>query len=413
MQIARTGGARIYWLAVAFVSTSITARLLGPEGRGVVAAASGWVALFASFAGLSMAQVILFIATGREESEWLPKTLGTVLAIIATMTLVGWAVAFAGANVQGGVMFRHLSGPVLITAFAVLPLMMWNESALSFFVATGLIDRLNLWQVVAATSSLAAVVLFVTALRWGVLGALLAMAVYQMIVGAATLITIERRSGRPEVDRGMLRTLIAGGMKLHLSTIASFAIVQANVLLVNALRPAVETGLYQLAVQLISAIQMFPFAVNVATTNAVTRDGPDVAWPRQKQLLVQSCAVSAAITAAGFFLAPVVIRIVGGPRFMPAVPMLRILLVSLVAMNFSAVMSSQWIARGMFLRLTAISAVTALISAVLNWLLIPRYGAIGSAWVTVGVYGSGMIVNAGLAFWVERRQHAPDHLRRG
>ena len=62
------------------------------------------------------------------------------------------------------------------------------------------------------------------------------------------------------------------------------------------------------------------------------------------------------------------------------------------------------IARGMFLRLTAISAVTALISAVLNWLLIPTYGAIGSAWVTVGVYGSGMIVNAGLAFWVERRQ---------
>ena len=57
--IAHTSGAKIYSLLVGVFSLSLTARLLGPEGRGQVATITTWVGMFSTFAYLSLGQVAL------------------------------------------------------------------------------------------------------------------------------------------------------------------------------------------------------------------------------------------------------------------------------------------------------------------------------------------------------------------
>ena len=57
-QIAETSTARIYGLLAGLLSLFITARILGPEGQGILAAAIAWVRMFASFGGLSLGQVM-------------------------------------------------------------------------------------------------------------------------------------------------------------------------------------------------------------------------------------------------------------------------------------------------------------------------------------------------------------------
>ena len=37
-----------------------------------------------------------------------------------------------------------------------------------------------------------------------------------------------------------------------------------------------------------------------------------------------------------------------------------------------------------------------------NYLVVPRYGMFGAAWVTVGTYAVTMLVNVAMALWVER-----------
>ena len=44
--VTLTSGTKAYWIIGAMISTVITARYLGPQGRGVIAAATSSVAVF-------------------------------------------------------------------------------------------------------------------------------------------------------------------------------------------------------------------------------------------------------------------------------------------------------------------------------------------------------------------------------
>ena len=55
--VVEVGAARIYTLFVGTIVILLTARILGPERQGIIAAALAWSSLFANFAGLSLGQV--------------------------------------------------------------------------------------------------------------------------------------------------------------------------------------------------------------------------------------------------------------------------------------------------------------------------------------------------------------------
>ena len=403
MQVARTGSARGYGLATSLAGTFIMARYLGPEGRGVVAAAIGWATLFATFAACSISSVVFYLAAGRQEHEWLAKTFGAVVAITAVATLVAWAVAGGTAIASALTAFRNIPIPILILAFSYLPLMMWNESANALFIANGLLDRLNAFQMIASTLTFASILAFVVAIPGGVAGAVLATGVYQLCMAAPTFQVMARRAGSLTVDRGVAGQLLSGGLRVHLSVIATFAVMQAGVLLLNFYRSAAETGHYHLALQLIIAIQMVSVSIAQVAQGMVSRDGPDAAWPRQRKLLWQSTVPFFLLSIAGWFLAPLIIRVAGGEKFAAAVPMLRVLLLSIGATNVGMVMSSQWVARGMFLRLTAVSLVLGLVSLGASYLVIPKYGGIGAAWVTTAIQFASIAAHAGMALWVSAK----------
>ena len=105
----------------------------------------------------------------------------------------------------------------------------------------------------------------------------------------------------------------------------------------------------------------------------------------------------------GAVAAPLVMRLVGGREFLPAVPILRLLLLTTVGAAVSHVMASQWIGRGLFLQVSATSIVCGACAVVGSLLLVPRYGAIGAAWSTVGAYALGTVINLGLALVLELR----------
>src|SRR5437667_6346157 len=91
--IGFTSGARIYSVAAGSVSLVITARALGPSGRGAVAAAITWAALFSTVGYLSLGQVAIHRVAGRPVSEWLGPILAALLAVTAAVSVVGWLVA--------------------------------------------------------------------------------------------------------------------------------------------------------------------------------------------------------------------------------------------------------------------------------------------------------------------------------
>jgi len=116
-----------------------------------------------------------------------------------------------------------------------------------------------------------------------------------------------------------------------------------------------------------------------------------------------SLVVMAFVSAVAFFAAPLAVRLLGGAAFAPAVPIFRILLLSMLGMTVSAVMGSQWISRGLFAQVSIIAVTLATIAVVANWLVVPTFGMYGAAWVTVGLYTLALFINGGLAVLISRR----------
>src|SRR5947199_2410078 len=91
--VTLTSGTKAYWMIGGMVAMIITARFLGPQGRGVIAAATSWVALFVTFGHFSLSNVIIYLLGDDNRERLLPIVTGSVLALTTLTTLLGWAIA--------------------------------------------------------------------------------------------------------------------------------------------------------------------------------------------------------------------------------------------------------------------------------------------------------------------------------
>jgi O-antigen/teichoic acid export membrane protein len=263
---------------------------------------------------------------------------------------------------------------------------------------------INIAIVVGTTLNLILIFALVAFAGWGVYGALCAGIASQCVIMGMTIgYTAVRARGGIRVDLNVAKRLITGGLKLHMNAIGTLLCTHVNVLIVNHYRATAETAYYQLCTQLLNVMFILPTAVGMVVYTIVSRKGPDEAWPEHRKLLWQSLALVCGVGAVLYIAAPLVIGLLAGEKFMPAVPLLRIMLFTVVGMTFSIVMSSQWIARGLFLQVAAISAIMGVVSVSLSYLLIPRYGMYGAAYANLFTYGMSILINGGMALWVNKQ----------
>jgi O-antigen/teichoic acid export membrane protein len=400
--VTLTSGTKAYWMLGAMVGTIITARFLGPQGRGVIAAATSWVALFVTFGHFSLANVIVYLLGG-ERKQLLPAVTGSVMVLTAATTLLGWTIAAAMGLATHGRVFQHIPLLVLVIAFAGLPFLLWMENGNSLLIVLGDLKRLNLAQASGTTIGVILVTLAVGVLKGGVAAALSATLVSYFVVVGLGLARIVAASRPLAVSRAMLRELLGGGARLHLAAVSTFFYTNVAVILLNHFRPVAEAGFFQLAMQFTLAMQVAPMAITVVAYSIVTRDGADGAWREHRILILQTILYSGAAALVAYVAAPLVMPLLAGRAFVPAVPVFRITALSIFGMALASVMTPQWVARGYFLRLAALSFSAALVGVAGNYFLIPRYGMAACAWVMVASYTIHFAGNAAFAIWIDRR----------
>jgi len=392
---------KVYWVTGAMATTVITARCLGPDGRGVMAAAASWVAMFVTFGHLSLASVVMYVLTG-DDRERVAEVTGSLLAIIAVITVIAWAAVATAYVASNGVAFEHLPPIVLAVALTSLPFMLWIEYANSLLIAVGDLGRMNLAQIAASTAAIALVGIVVGVLRGGPAAALAAMLVsytISMAVGLPRLLA----AGRPVVSMAVIRRLLHGSARLHVSAVGTFFYTNAAVILLNHFRPVKEVAYFQLAMQLAVGLQLVPMAIGLVSYSVIARDGADGAWPTHRRLVRHTMLLAAAAAAGTALAAPWIVKWLAGPAFQPAVPIVRILTLSVLGASLATVMAPQWVTRGFFLQVSALSLIAVIVGAGGNWFFIPRYGMNAAAWTMVASYGVHLAGNGAFVWWIERQ----------
>lgn len=404
LKIAQTSGAKIYSLLTGIVTLSLTARWLGPEGRGTIAAVVTWVNLFSSLASFGLGTVVFHRATKMRDKPWIASTLGSLGFLAVMFSLTSWGIAACLYLGTTGAVFNHLSSPILSVGFLSLPFMIWEQYASSLLMAVNQIGIYNRAQIMGRTVGVILVVLLLS-LNWGVYGVLVASLASQMTVAQAGITYLFKRAEKPVwPDKTVICELLKGGIKLQLGAIGSS--LKANlsdILLINYYRGVQETGYYQLAIQLLNLLLIIPQSASLVVSTKVAELGPDLAWPYQRNLLLLLTAGMTGVGVIAGILAPLLIPLVAGVAFVPSVKVFQLLLFGVIGMTFASVMASQWIGRGLFWQISAITLSVGLLNAILNLILIPQLGMYGAVWATTATYMISILGNGLMAIWVNKR----------
>jgi O-antigen/teichoic acid export membrane protein len=188
---------------------------------------------------------------------------------------------------------------------------------------------------------------------------------------------------RPELWRALLAASLPLGLALAINQIY----VRADTLIISLSRSYSQVGFYTLAYRILELILVLGTIFLNTTFPVITRalaEDP----PRARRAIEQSMHVlltaGAPIAAGGLVLAPAIVRAAGGGAFSGAVTPLRILLFAGALMWINGVFGFALIARERQASALWLNAAGLAVNLVLNLVLIPRYGIVAAAAVTLG-----------------------------
>ena len=402
-QIAETSTARIYGLLAGLLSLFITARILGPEGQGILAAAIAWVRMFASFGGLSLGQVMQHRFQAQKSGTWLPGALGTMLALCIAVTLLACAVVLVIYWSNNGAFFKGIPSTVLAIGLIMLPFLIWEEYGSSLLILANRLRTYNAAQFIGRTAGLAALVILIVWMDTKVIGAMLAQVSGQAILASMGFFALfSMTPSRPFFSAFEAKALLGGAAKLHLNTVGSVLLAQSTILMLSHLATREDVGWYSLSYQTVSVLLIIPQSVTLVLYSRMAEAGPNGIWPEQKKIMIRVLAFLAMLSLVAYSAAPWLV-LIAGDEFSPSVDLFRLLLPVLSGMSLAQLMTNQWIGRGFFLPTTILTLGTALLNILLNYFLIPRFGVNGAAWSMIAVYaGLAVIVQLVFAFWCEK-----------
>ncbi len=392
-------------IVVSIVTISLTARTLDPGGFGVLTSMTAYVGLFGILTdlGLTTAALQRMAAEPERESEWLGALVALRLLISLVVALVcAVSIPLLLSNSHHG----HLVG--LLTSVGILystpqALMAVFQSRLRpglELAFTVLQSLLWLAIVIVLASQHASVVAFAAAS----VGLLLVIGTAQALT-TRHLVHIAWRRGRR-----LWRTLVRRAVPLGIAGVLITVYYQIDAVLLLQLAGPHEAGIYGAAYRFLAPLTLVPAAVMASffpVLSAVHR-----ADPQRVRQLVQSCAdlmgvISLPIFALMAVLSAPIVHLLYGPGYSRSAGLLPILMIAFISICFGTlagfmapILELQW-------RLALYSGIGALANVVLNLILIPPYGAYGSAWATVVTELLTMIMMLGTGLWTLRLRLSP------
>jgi len=362
-------------LVAAVISGPILARGLGAAGRGELAAILVVLTITPWLLDLGQAQ---WVARERAMGAPCDEVLGAALPVAFICSLVGVAAAIPLSHVLGGsrgVVVTYLQVGLFLAPIGVI-----------LFTLSGLVIGESRWRLLAATRVVATVVPAIAIVLLSILGDLTvasaaAATVMAMLVSFLLPLWLAR-GVRLRFSVSRLRIATSFGAKSWLTTISGTANARFDQVLMAALVPSRELGLYAVAVSLSSVTSGLVIAVSNALYPRVSRGDGD--------LTARSCRVTIAIVAtAGGLLAALAVPgvpLVFGNEFAAAVAMVLILLLASLPLSASVVLGSALTAAGTPAAPMRAELVAVVVTIPALVVFLPVYGGVGAAVISLGAY---------------------------
>lgn len=370
-QIVWTLIVRVLLIAAGFVSSIITARFLGPEGRGVFFYWTTLAAFAIQFGNLGLHSSNTYLLTKRRAS----------FSALAENSL--WVSLIGGGILGGGLalslwLIDGATGDrwsLLLPALFLIPTGLYFLLGTNLLVAEGRIGEYNGFELANRYLGLAA--MFFAVWYWRSPAALL---VIMSVVAGLMCLPLYRRlkvlGGGGDGSFLLLREGFGYAMRAYLAAAFGFAVLRVNTLLIEKYTDAETLGVWSISAQLLDVILVIPSTIALVLLPRIMRsEQPYQLMQTQFRLVTITLVLVCAVVA---WLGHQFIMLVYGERFVGAYTMLLWGLPGIFALGLTSILSQYLASAGIPLSLIFIWIIGLVVELMLAIWLIPIHGGIGA-----------------------------------
>jgi O-antigen/teichoic acid export membrane protein len=379
-------GIQVVMKAMSFLFNIYVVRRLGADHFGKYAAVMAFIAIFAIFSDLGMAPYMLReIARDRKNIRWLlPNVIVMRFLLSGLVVVVATLIAqflgkeqdmvlgiFVGAC---GLFLYAIQGPLDAT------LMAWER--LDYSASFSLVNQLVFWGLGT---------LFLV-IGWGFIGLLIAS-----LAGIACMAILEGRVVFQEISFRDLALsprswgkLVKAGLPFGISSLSFSLQGRFDSVLMSVTLTDATVGWYNVPLQLIQMLMLLARSVCTSMFPSLTRaysQEPESIYGIVRRSLKYLLMLSLPIAVGGMVVADKFIVTLYTEEYINSVPLMRILIWTLPLLFLSELMGALIMALRMEKMGARINVLNALISVVLNLVMVPVLGVVGAALARVSGRG--------------------------
>lgn len=379
-QVGATFFTQLIGLIFSVTTAAIIARWLGPEGKGIVTMAllaPGMMVIFLN-SGIGVANVYF---AGSKRMNIPTLTVNSVifafLATIFGMFIIGALLA------TGSLQALLPRAPIWLVLIAMIGLPVGILTGYFTTILQGLqaIIKINLVNLAQGALTLALTFLLVANFRVGLLGALMAYLLTSISSLIVLTFLLQKEGGvfLSKWNPSVMRSTLSFGLKGHIGNILQFFNYRLDIFFVNYFLGPAGVGIYSVSVGMAEFLWYLPNAVGFIIFPKAASTQPEV----MNLFIPRVFRIALGLTALGavglVFLGKQLIQWVFSSSFDSAYLPLVALLPGAVLLGGAKILSNDIAGRG-YPQYNSINAgVAAVLTIILDLVLIPSYGVLGAA----------------------------------
>jgi len=375
--VAITFTSRIIIVFIGIASSIITARWLGPVGKGTFAVLWIIVGLGVQFGNFGFHASNVYF-TGKHKEQ---------ISKIASNSL--WFALFIGMIISLGiisvyhiepVLFSNISFPLLVVAVILIPFKLILYFFQHLFLGLQKILVYNSFELTERTFLFLVVAIVLVFFKRGIFPLMLFIT---LVIGILALFYIiythnVLNSSLLDSDVKLFGKMFKYGFKSYLACIFSFLIVRSDMLLVNYFKGASASGIYSIAANFSELLYLLPVTIGAMLFPKVSANITDNGTFTQKISRHTVFLMAATCILAALICKPLILLMYGKQFAFSAIPLLW-LLPGVFFLSLATIYNNDLAGRGLPPIVFIAPGVGFILNFSLNLLFIPRHGITGAA----------------------------------
>ncbi len=383
--VAITFSSNLLQFFLIIINATILSRMLGPDGKGIVDVANNLLIFASLFLGLGLASAnVFYLGKKREQLEQIIGN-NILLTILGAVPLIPFYFLNAHYHFQ---FLRSVSNTQILIILVTVPLI--NFKAAMINVLLGLQDiveynRLNIIDKILNIVLLLAFMLVLVSPSSALAAALAGTILLIVLIG---FILLTRLKKYPRSDFPLMGEMLGYGFKAQLGNIIQKLNYRLDIFIVSYFLPVSQVGIYGIAV--VIGETLWGISSSIATIVF-----PVVSSAQDKK---EICIFTNQITRISFTLIacfsllmillskpvikPFIIYWFGSADFAPATEALILLLPGISIFSISNILANYLAGVGLVAKNIYSSLISAVVTVILNLILVPRIGINGASLAT-------------------------------